>query len=176
MLITETSRLELREFEDNDAQNLFLLNSDPEVIKYTGDKPFETVGAAKLFLKSYDQYQKYGLGRWAVTNKINREFLGWCGLKYNEDLKLVDLGFRLFKKYWNRGYATEASAACLQTGFLKLELDKIIGRTMKMNQASARVLIKLGFKYEKVIDYAEHEGCQYSISKTEWHNFNGSVK
>jgi RimJ/RimL family protein N-acetyltransferase len=58
-------------------------------------------------------------------------YLGWCGLKFLDDLQETDIGYRFHKKYWGRGYATESAAACLKYGFEKLNLKKIIGRAMK---------------------------------------------
>lgn len=97
MIIYETEKLALREFSNEDAVQLYLLNLDPDVIKYTGDKSFDNIAEAKLFLENYDHYQKYGYGRWAVLNKPDHEFLGWCGLKYTPELNEVDIGFRFLK-------------------------------------------------------------------------------
>ncbi|WP_297706388.1 GNAT family N-acetyltransferase [uncultured Eudoraea sp.] len=146
--IIETPRLVLREFVLNDAENIWELNSDPEVIKYTGDPPFATVEKAREFLLNYKDYKKNGFGRWAVITKVSDSFIGWCGLKLNEQ-NLVDLGFRFFKREWNKGYATEAAAACLEHGFLKLNLKEIIGRVARQNKASIKILEKLSMVYWK---------------------------
>ena len=146
--IIETERLLLREFDQSDAIHFYQLNADPEVIRYTGDPPFASVEAARVFLENYQDYQKNGYGRWVVLLKSNDEFIGFCGLKFNE-LELVDLGFRFFKKHWNKGYATESARACLEYGFRQLQLEEIIGRAAKDNTASIRVLEKLGMSYWK---------------------------
>ena len=70
-LITETPRLILREFALDDAKSMWELNSDPEVIKYTGDPPFETIEKAREFLLNYKDYEKNGFGRWAVITKAS---------------------------------------------------------------------------------------------------------
>jgi RimJ/RimL family protein N-acetyltransferase len=140
--ILETDRLILREFEVSDAEKLWELNSDLEVIQYTGDPPFESVEHAREFLFGYGDYEKNGFGRWAVMEKTSNEFIGWCGLKLNEE-GLIDIGFRFFKKVWNRGYATESAKACLEYGFNILNLDEIIGRAARENRSSIRVLEKL---------------------------------
>lgn len=74
--ILETPRLFLRRFEKSDAENLFLLNLDPEVIQYTGDSSFENIPDAQRFLANYDHYEKHDFGRWAVIEKSSDEFLG----------------------------------------------------------------------------------------------------
>ena len=163
MKILETERLYLREITIEDAENAYLLNLDPEVVKYTSDEPFENVECARTFLKNYDHYKKYGFGRWAVINKTDNEFLGWCGLKYTEELDEFDIGFRFFKKHWNKGYATESAKACLELGFKKFEMPKIVGRAMKENFGSIKVLEKIGLKYYKPFDFDGEAGVIYLI-------------
>lgn len=166
MKIAETQRLNLRELNAEDAQNLFALNNDPEVIRYTGDRPFGNLAEARSFLENYDQYRKFGYGRWAVTDKVSGEFLGWCGLKFDPATGETDIGFRFFKNQWNKGYATEAAIKCLGIGFGKFNLQRIVGRAMKENAASVHVLEKLGMKYESEFDfYRGHAGLIYAISK-----------
>ncbi len=161
--ILETERLTLREFELSDAHEMFMLNSDYDVIKYTGDKHFKNVEEAEDLIRKYDQYRKYKLGRWTVLLKETKEYLGWCGLKYLEDESAVDIGFRFHKKHWGRGYATEAAAPCLKYGFENLRLKKIIGRALKANTASIHVLEKIGMKYER--DEMLHDGPAVIYSK-----------
>jgi [ribosomal protein S5]-alanine N-acetyltransferase len=161
--IIETNRLYLRELSIDDAQNFYLLNADEEVIKYTGDKAFKCVDEAKTFLENYNPYQKYGYGRWAVIDKSNDEFLGWCGLKFSPELEEVDLGFRFFKKHWNNGFATESAKACLNYGFENLQLNKIVGRAMEANLASIKVLEKTGMQFVNIIDFEKHRGVLYEI-------------
>ncbi|PZR08277.1 MAG: N-acetyltransferase [Flavobacterium psychrophilum] len=165
MIIT-TQRLHLRQLTPNDAENFYLLNADPEVIRYTGDGAFANIEAAKQFLEGYNHYEKYGFGRWAVIRREDNDFLGWCGLKYTPETDEYDIGFRFFKKYWNQGYATEAAQACLNYGFEKLRLKTIIGRAMKANTASVKVLEKIGMTYWKPMDFHGGEGVVYRIENS----------
>ncbi|MGC4039636.1 MAG: GNAT family N-acetyltransferase [Flavobacterium sp.] len=159
--ILETHRCYLRELSVDDAQSFHDLNIDPEVVKYTGDKAFETVSEAKSFLQNYNQYELYGYGRWAVIDKESGDFIGWCGLKYSPDLNEVDLGFRFFRKYWNMGYATETAQACLEYGFNKLNLGKIVGRAMEANIGSVKVLEKIGMEFAGKFEFDLHPGVLY---------------
>lgn len=161
--ILETDRLFLREFNLGDSKNLYELNLNPNVIKYTGDKAFENILDAENFLKNYNDYEINGFGRWAVIDKFNGDFLGWCGLKYVKEINETDIGFRLFEDYWNNGIATESASACLIYGFEKLNLKTVIGRAMAENLASIKVLEKLGLKYEKEFDFEKHRGLIYRI-------------
>jgi len=159
-IIFETDRLIIRELSTSDAENFYKLNSDPEVIQFTGDAPFSSVDEAKGFLENYNEYAEYGYGRWAVLSKADNEFLGWCGLKYNEE-QMVDLGFRFFKKYWGNGFATEAAKACLDYGFSKLLLETIIGRALIENKASIKVLEKIGMEFWKETICHGNNKCVY---------------
>jgi len=161
--ILETDRLLLREFEVCDAKNFYELNLNPNVIKYTGNKAFKDINEAKYFLENYSDYQRNGFGRWAVINKANQVFLGWCGLKYDEKLNETDIGFRFFEHFWNLGFATESAKACIDYGFAKLNLKTIIGRAMKENSASVKVLEKIGLQYVRDFDFNDQKGVIYSI-------------
>lgn len=164
-IILETKRLYLREFLPNDAEYLYNLNSDPDVIKYTGDDKFSSLEEASLFLSSYKEYNKNGYGRWGVILKEKDEFIGWCGLKLNEE-NLIDLGFRIFKKDWNKGFASEAAMACLQYGFETLKINTIIGRSLKRNTASIKVLEKIGMTHWKdSVCHGSEESVYFRIKK-----------
>lgn len=163
--LMETERLFLRELSPQDASWFYELNNDPEVIKYTGDPPFENVQHTEKFLKEYGQYKKYGYGRWAVLSKSTTEALGWCGLRFVETMKETDLGFRFFRKHWGQGYATEAARACLKYGFEQLQLERIIGRAMELNIASIKVLEKIGMQFVGKVEFEEHPGVLYEIKR-----------
>lgn len=147
-MIAETERLILRELNQDDAEHFYELNSDPEVVKYTGDAAFSSIEEARTFLQNYSHYAENGFGRWAIIRKDDNEFLGWCGLKLNEE-DYVDIGFRIFQKYWGKGYATEAAKKSIDLGFNQFGLSEIIGRTAKENIASARILEKIGMVHFK---------------------------
>jgi RimJ/RimL family protein N-acetyltransferase len=156
-----TPRLRLRQFEQRDATGFYEMNADPEVIRYTGDPPFASVQAAADFIQSYDHYAKYGYGRWTVERLADGAYLGFCGLKYHLDTGETDLGYRLIRKSWGQGYASEAALACLDYAFRELGLAKIIGRVHQANEASCRVLGKIGMKKVKQIDFAGQPGYLY---------------
>ena len=163
--IIETVRLKLREFNIGDAINLFQLNLDPEVIKFTGDLPFKNIEEAEKFIENYQEYKKHGFGRWAVEEKESKQFIGWCGLKLNEE-NYIDLGFRILKPEWKKGYATEAAKACIEYGFENLKLNLIIARTFEQNYPSQKVLEKIGMAFWKR-QYCEGLGqtLYYKIEK-----------
>lgn len=165
--IATTERLYLREMTADDAEHAFLLNNDPEVLRYTGDGSFASVEAAREFLAAYPDYKLDGFGRWAVLRRSDGAWLGWCGLKRLPN-GTVDLGYRLLREQWGQGYATEAGRACLELDFGRFGLDTIIGRVARENAASIHVLEKLGMRYWKT-DVCEHdpEALIYRIERKE---------
>lgn len=161
----ETDRTIMRNLSIEDSINFYDLNLDEDVLKYTGDKPFNNIEEAKGFLKNYDQYEKFGVGRLAVIDKETNKFIGWCGLKYSEDKDEFDIGFRFYKKYWNKGLATETALKNIEYGFNKLGLEKIVGRAIKKNIASVKVLEKIGLKFKTEFDFDGQNGVIYEIKR-----------
>jgi ribosomal-protein-alanine N-acetyltransferase len=157
--IIESERLILRELDIKDSESFFKLNSDPLVLKYTGDVPFSSITAAETFLLNYSDYKKNGYGRWAVILKETSSFIGWCGLKLNEE-NLIDIGFRFFKEEWGKGFATESAKSVIDYGFNILKLKEIIGRASKNNISSIRVLEKLNMNFWKEDSF---EGVEESV-------------
>jgi hypothetical protein len=92
-----TARLYFRQFSVGDEQKLFDLNSDEEVVKFTGNASMKDLAEAHDVLVNIilPQYN-IGFGRWAVYRKEDDAFLGWCGLKKLED-HTIDLGYRFFR-------------------------------------------------------------------------------
>ncbi|WP_185213550.1 GNAT family N-acetyltransferase [Sphingobacterium mizutaii] len=163
-IILETDRLYLRELNIQDSEDFYNLNLNPNVIRYTGNSAFKNIEEAKQFLLNYQDYELNGFGRWAVIEKENEEFLGWCGLKYDKGNNETDIGFRFFEEKWNKGYATEIAKACVEYGFEKLNLKTIIGRAMKNNIASIKVLEKIGLQFVNEFDFDESNiGLIYKI-------------
>lgn len=154
----------MRKLTTEDAKDFYTLNLDQEVLKYTGDKPFENIQASIDFLTNYDQYEKYGVGRLAVIDKTSLKFLGWCGLKYSQDKNEYDIGFRFNRNYWNKGYATETSKKCIAFGFNELRIEKVVGRAMKDNIGSIKVLEKIGMTFKENFNFKGSEGVIYELT------------
>jgi len=165
----ETPRLLLKQFCDDDTANLFKLNSDADVVKYVGEKVYtDMVEVHKSLLRNYEQYEKYKQGRLSVFIKETGEYIGWCGLRYFPESGRTDIGYRLMKKYWGKGYATEASVVCLDYGFNVLGLQEIIATAMKPNAASIHIFHKLGLKYSHDEDCGCEPGVVYVIKREDW--------
>ncbi|MCO8125272.1 GNAT family N-acetyltransferase [Stieleria sp. TO1_6] len=142
----DTERLTQRAFEVEDAEAFFTLNSNPAVMRYTGEPLVRSLHAAREAIASYPDFDTVGYGRWACVLKQTRSVIGFCGLKYLADLDTVDVGYRFLPQYWGLGLATEACAASLQFGFKTLQLEQITALVLPENHASIRVLEKVGMR------------------------------
>ncbi|MDO5979272.1 GNAT family N-acetyltransferase [Flavivirga spongiicola] len=160
----ETERLILRELRLSDLEGMFELDSDPEVHKYLGNKPVKTrKESQKILERVINQYEERGIGRWAIINKDTQEFMGWSGLKLNIEYTMngfaefYDVGYRIIKRFWGQGYATESGKAAVDYAFKVLKLPELYGITEMGNEASHNVLLKIGLKYVEDFYYEEEK-------------------
>ena len=180
-IILETPRLIMRQFTADDVDNLFDLNSDPEVMRYlTGGKatPREVIRDEIIprHLNVYGRFDR--LGTWAAESTATGEFLGWFHFRAGPgaDVTNVDLGYRLRRSVWNQGYATEGSRALISMGFTGLGVERVFAHTMTANAASRHVLEKCGLTLVRTTAYegadaiegAEHGEVEYALIKPEW--------
>lgn len=175
-ILLETERLILRPFEIADAQELFEMNTDPEVLKYTGDIPLQSLKDAEDFITDYltnpnGQHLKYQMGRLAVIDKSDSRFLGFCGIKTQDASKITDIGYRFLRKHWGKGYATEACVAALDFAFNTHHKEQIIAHVHEYNFGSQKVAEKLGFtlKHRFLWD-GELPGRYYKLTRRTYEN------
>jgi ribosomal-protein-alanine N-acetyltransferase len=152
-IFAETERLILRELVSSDDAGMFELDSDPEVHRYLGNKPVTDIEQSRKEIGLIRaQYLEHGIGRWAVIEKSTGNFAGWSGLKLNTGERnkhsyFYDIGYRLIKKHWGKGYATESAIAALNYGFNEMELQQIYGMADVDNAGSNHVLKKIGLTF-----------------------------
>jgi RimJ/RimL family protein N-acetyltransferase len=177
----ETERLLLRRFTAADADLLVELDGDPEVMRFiNGGEPtsIEEVRSEILprFLAYYRRFSGYGF--WAVIEKSSGEFVGWFHFRPDEDASLdePELGYRLRRSAWGKGYATEGSRALIEKGFTDLDVRRVVAETMTVNVASRRVMEKAGLKFVRTfhqewphaIEGTEQGDVEYALTKEEW--------
>lgn len=157
----ETERLQHRDFQIEDAADFFKLNSHPDVMRYTGELPLNSLDEARVAIESHRDFDQVGYGRWACIHKQTQTLIGFCGLKYLDDLDAVDVGYRFLPDYWGQGLATEACLASLDFGFNVIGLDQIIGLVLPENVASLRVLEKVGMHCTGPFSYDGFDVLRY---------------
>jgi len=173
-VIGETDRLIIREITITDIDGLFELDSDPDVHKFLGNKPISSKSAVVAVVNHIQQqYIENGIGRWAIEEKATGKFMGWTGLKLvteriNNHINYYDLGYRLIRKFWGKGIASESAQFSLQYGFEKLNLKEINAAAHVDNHASNKILSKLGFKQGNQFSYDGSQHLWYNLEKSEW--------
>jgi len=177
----ETDRLHLRPITGADADDLVQLDSDPVVMRFlSGGKATPREVVTRQILPMFVRYSErfVGLGYFAATEKSTGAFIGWFEFRSVEDsvADVVELGFRLKRHAWGKGYATEGSRALLQKGFAELGVRRVVATTMAVNDASRRVLEKAGLRYVRTyhpsftepIAGTEHGEVEYALDSSEW--------
>lgn len=179
----DTERLSLRQFTADDADLLIELDSDPEVTRYlTGGEPTapEDVRERDLpgILAGYERWDgRFGL--FAAEDKATGAFVGWFILRPERDAPLdeVEIGYRLRRAEWGKGYATEGSEALLRKAFTELGVRLVWADTMTVNTGSRKVLEKVGMKVTDtletppdmlMIEGSEQGGVHYEITREQW--------
>lgn len=172
----ETDRLLLRHFTENDAELLVELDSDSEVMRYlSGGVPTPPERIHREVLpRLLGQYEKWDgrFGLVAAHERAGGEFIGWFILRPKADgpTDEVELGYRLRKAAWGKGYATEGSAALLHKAFTELGVRMVWAETMFVNRGSRNVMEKLGMTHVQTywpdlppIEGSEHGEVRYEI-------------
>jgi RimJ/RimL family protein N-acetyltransferase len=151
-IFLETDRLILRRFTRDDVDNLVELDGDPQVMRFiNGGRPTprEEIENDILpaFLSYYDRYPGYGF--WAAIEKATGQFLGWFHLRPPKggNADEPELGYRLRRSAWGKGYATEGSASLIRKAFEELGARRVFASTMVVNTASRRVMEKAGLRF-----------------------------
>ena len=162
-IFLETSRLILHPITFDDLDDLVILDSDPDVMRFiNGGIPVSREAIANNFLPyvmSYDDRDD-NLGFWAIVEKSNQEFIGWIFLRPEIDFELlrqlnlaetnaVELGYRIRKQSWGQGYTTEASQALVRKSFNESDTRNIVAWALVENKASIRVMVKIGMKLQQ---------------------------
>lgn len=160
-----TARLDHRAMREEDAEAFFALNSHPEVMRWTGEPPMESLEAARVALANYPDFETVGYGRWGCFLTGTQALIGFCGLKFLPELDAVDVGYRFMPEHWGKGLATEACRASLAFGFDTLELEEIIGLVLPGNPASIRVLEKCGLHHDGELEYDGEPAQRYVIRR-----------
>lgn len=186
----ETDRLVLRRFTAADVDNLFELDSDPEVMRFlNGGTPTLRAVIEREILPRFLQYREHstGHGHWAAIEKATGDFLGWFGLVPSEgDADTAELGYRLRRAAWGKGYGTEGARTLIRHGFTRLGAQRIIATTYQDNLASRRVMEKTGMRLVHTFrmtpemlaaegtfhadpqDLWEGDDVEYALDRAEW--------
>ncbi len=188
----ETPRLFLRNFTEEDASNLYELDSDPDVLRFVNlgvikggtaiGIDYETIKNKTLptWLCYYEEYENYGI--WAAVEKTSGEFIAWFHFRpasenlfyFNlgfYDASDIELGYRLKKAKWHQGYATEGALALIHKGFANRETQQVVSMALADRIASIRVMEKVCLKFVAKYFHPEitQEVVKYALNRNEFH-------
>jgi RimJ/RimL family protein N-acetyltransferase len=156
--IIETGRLILRQMEPEDAPFILELLNEPSWIRFIGDKGVRTLEDARRYILEgpMQMYSLLGFGLWLVELKSGDLPIGICGLIKRDSLPDVDIGFAFLPSYWRAGYAFESASAVISYGREALGLGRILAITSPDNHSSSRLLEKLGFRFERMVQFSDN--------------------
>lgn len=143
----ETPRLLLRRWQDSDLEDFISMNADTEVMRFFPE-PYSSERTKLLFEAIQREFTDYDYGLYAVEGRASGSFMGFTGF-HRADFAVdfcpcIEIGWRLHKAFWNKGYATEGATACLEHGFSQLGFDRVYSFTAVLNLPSERVMQKIG--------------------------------
>ncbi len=175
MVVLLTNRLRLRRFTPSDATPLAELDADSEVTFFiTGGVPEFDGAMLRHWIAEYDSLP--GCGTWAAEERSG-DFIGWFHLRPNSGLRdELELGYRLRRSAWGKGYATEGSRALVARAFDELGAERVVAHAMAIHRASRRVMEKAGLRFIRTfredwpyrIPGDEHGDVEYAITREEW--------
>jgi RimJ/RimL family protein N-acetyltransferase len=148
-----TARLVLRRIEFDDAPFIVRLLNEPSFIENIADRGVRSIDDAERYLREGPRamYEKHGFGLWHVARQSDGAAVGMCGLLKRDNLPDVDIGYAFLPEYWGSGYAFEAAEATMRHGAQKYGLKRVIAVVSPRNDASIRLLEKLGMGYERML-------------------------
>jgi RimJ/RimL family protein N-acetyltransferase len=151
--LLETERLVLRQLSTDDAEFILELLNQPSFLRYIGDKEVRNNADAVRYIQTgpIASYERFGFGLYLVELKETGVPLGICGLLKRDSLPDVDVGFAFLPSYWSQGYAFESASAVMNYGREVLGLRRIVAITSPDNDASIRLLEKIGLRFERMI-------------------------
>ena len=167
----ETDRLILREILASDAEAMLEMDSDPEVHRFIDNEPVSGLGQIREIISYIQgQYRDRGIGRWAVVRKSDNRFIGWAGLKIEEEDinghgRHIDLGYRLTRRCWGHGYATEAARAWVAYALDTMKVPAVCALVERANKASINVLEKIGMEATETFMLDGKERLWYEIRR-----------
>jgi RimJ/RimL family protein N-acetyltransferase len=142
----ETERLVLRMFRESDTDAYAEMVADPEVMRFLGGKPMSRQEAWRNMAMVIGHWRLRGYGFWAVEEKASGEMVGRVGCWRPEGWPGLEVGWTLRRRFWGRGYATEAARASVEYAFDVLSQTRVISLIAPENVNSIRVAERLGEK------------------------------
>lgn len=166
-----TPRLRLTRFEPGDWGDFWSLYQEPRVMATLGGMLAEAK-VREIFDRDLAHWQQHGFGRWIARDLATIRFMGRGGLRHFivNDRPEVELSYAFMPEFWGQGIATELAATSVRVGFEQLGLTELACFTLPINQASRRVMEKVGFRYERDGIHANLPHIFFRLTAEQWRN------
>lgn len=166
----ETERLFLRRFNENDVDAVFAMRRDADLMRFIREPQTNRAEAESWVKLVSSRWETGKIGFCAVIEKSSNKLVGWCGLWRLKENDEIEVGYALIKDSRGKGYAVEAAEAFLVYGFETLKLKEIVAVARPENNASRRVMERLGMTYDYTGKFYDNDLVHYSISREEFFN------
>lgn len=160
----ETERLILRLFDEKDVEEVYAMRRDPAIMRFIREPQNRAESANWVKLVS-SRWLDEKIGFCAVIEKASGGFIGWCGIWKLKETGEFEIGYAIAEKFWGKGYAAEAARKILGYAFEKLKPEKIVAVAQPENQASRRVMEKIGMSFDYTGVFYGNKLVHYSISE-----------
>lgn len=164
--IVETSRLIIREFEEDDLLSLYKIESDKRIIEFIPWYKLSSLNECRRQIKKFiENYSKNKLNTWAIVIKTTGEVIGLTQLVYSKKIKGVEIGTKILPEHWSKGYASELTEAVVNYGLYELGIDEITAVTDINNAGAIKSLLNMGMTLKKYGYYNGAESAFFSAKK-----------
>ena len=169
-LITETARMLIRSLSLDDVPVLTEILGDPEVMKHSVRGVCDDVATRRFVEWCLACYKSHGVGPWALIEKRTSDLIGFCGVGPERvgDVEEINLGYRLARRYWGRGLATESARASLAHAFEIRECESVVVIIEPEHVASLRVAEKAGFRGFQQVAFHGNPVRLYRMTRDQW--------
>lgn len=170
VLTFETERMFVRQLSLDDLPKLTAMLSDPDVMKHSVRGVCDETATRKFIEWCLSCYSSHGIGPWAFIDKNSSELIGVCGIGPERvaGVKEINLGYRLARRYWGKGYASESARAVLSHAFTDLSFESVVVIIDPEHTASLRVAEKAGFNQFEVIEFHKKVVRLYRLTREQW--------
>lgn len=178
MVIAESARVQIRELAASDVPALRAILGDPSVMEFSSKGALADSDTRRFIEWCIRSYQEHGYGQWGLIEKQSGVLIGCCGLSHAtvDGVDEVEIGYRLARKQWGKGVASEAANKVLGHGFSICNINSIVGIVSPRHKGSIRVLEKVGFQSFCETCYSGWNVRVYRMSKHDWESYNTAVQ
>ena len=166
--IMQIDKYTMRPLDGSDLDALSAIWADTEVTRFLPSRglPIPRASVNKSLASFINHWEMREYGIWAIEENISSNMVGYCGLRYLDELDEIEVLYGLARSYWGRGIASQATKASILYGFDVINLNKIIAMVLPENKASKRVIEKAGLNYEKQLHIFGLDVLYYSLSRS----------